>query len=185
MDSTLQHSVLRWWQSMYLSPNELYKKGITPAPNAQKAQLKRCRDLDAVMLTPGFRALWQSLPESITEHATSNDMECWATIAGALVHVKHDSAQNLATAAGSKTKSDKSRVSELRFAQLQDTKTPDEFLRRLRRILHQLDHSVLVSSLAKDIYQWFGEHSQFYPRQADKRITVQWAMDYYRAAGTK
>jgi CRISPR system Cascade subunit CasB len=55
MDSALQHRVLRWWQSMYLSPNELYKKGIMPAQNAQKAQLKRCRDIDAVMLTPGSR----------------------------------------------------------------------------------------------------------------------------------
>ena len=36
-----------------------------------------------------------------------------------------------------------------------------------------------------DIEQWFKEHNTLRPRKADKRIAVQWAMDYYRAASKK
>jgi CRISPR system Cascade subunit CasB len=76
-------------------------------------------------------------------------------------------------------------VSELRFSQLQNSKTPDEFLRRMRRILKQINGEVSVEELGNDIEQWFFEHNQFRPRKAEKRISVRWAMDYYRAATLK
>lgn len=185
MKSEVESVVLRWWQSMFLTPSELKEKGNFPAPTAHRAQLKRCESIDAVMLTEGFRALWFALPEKLTAVAKSSDIECWATIAAALVHVKNNSKNKLATAAGSKAEGDKSVVSELRFAQLQNAKTPDDFLRRLRRILQQVKGDISVVSLAKDIEQWFSEHNTLRPRKADKRIAVQWAMDYYRAAASK
>lgn len=177
--------VQRWWQCMFLSPDELKKTGMFPAPTAHRAQLKRCDSIDAAMLTEGFRKLWFSLPEEITEKAKSTEIECWATIAAALVYVKSDSNTKLAEAAGSKAGGEKSVVSELRFAQLQDAKTADDFLRRLRRILQQIKGDISVASLAQDIEQWFKEHNTLRPRKADKRIAVQWAMDYYRAASKK
>lgn len=177
--------VQRWWQCMFLSPDELKKTGMFPAPTAHRAQLKRCDSIDAAMLTEGFRKLWFSLPEEITEKAKSTEIECWATIAATLVYVKNDSNTKLAEAAGSKAGGEKSVVSELRFAQLQDAKTPDDFLRRLRRILQQIKGDISVVSLAQDIEQWFKEHNTLRPRKADKRIAVQWAMDYYRAAAKK
>lgn len=185
MESATQNTVLRWWQSMYLPPSQLKEKGIAPAPSGQKAQLKRCESADAALLAPGFRALWQQLPASIQDTHKAQTLECWATIAAALVHVKADTGTKLATAAGLKGEGDKSVVSELRFAQLQNAKTPDEFLRRLRRILQQVDGKVSVQSLAEDIEHWFREHTDVRPRQADKRISVRWAMDYYRAASGK
>lgn len=184
MKSENELTVLRWWQSMFLTPNELKEKGNFSAPTAHRAQLKRCESIDAVMLTEGFRALWFALPEELTTAAKSSDIECWATIAAALVYVKNNSKDKLATAAGSKAEGDKSVVSELRFAQLQDAKTPDDFLRRLRRILQQIKGEISVVYLATDIEQWFSEHYTFKPRKADKRISVQWAMDYYRAAAS-
>lgn len=177
--------VQRWWQCMFLSPDELKKTGMFPAPTAHRAQLKRCDSIDAAMLTEGFRKLWFSLPVEITEKAKSTEIECWATIAAALVYVKNNSTSKLAEAAGSKAGGEKSVVSELRFAQLQDAKTPDDFLRRLRRILQQIKGDISVVSLAQDIEQWFKEHNTLRPRKADKRIAVQWAMDYYRAAANK
>lgn len=182
MDNETELLVLRWWQSMFLSPDELKGKGIFSASTAQKAQLKRCESIDAAMLSEGFRALWFALPESFTESAKSSEIECWATIAAALVHVKNNSKNKLATAAGSKGDGSKSIVSELRFAQLQGAKTPEDFLRRLRRILQQIKGDVSVTALAKDIQQWFSEHYALIPRKADKRIAVRWAMDYYQAA---
>ncbi|MDY0207930.1 MAG: type I-E CRISPR-associated protein Cse2/CasB [Pseudomonas sp.] len=185
MNKDVERIVQRWWQSMFLSPDELKKSGLFPAPTAHKAQLKRCDSIDAAMLTEGFRKLWFSLPEELTQTAKSTDIECWATIAAALVHVKNDSKNKLAEAAGSKAGGEKSIVSELRFAQLQDAKTADDFLRRLRRILQQIKGDISVVSLTQDIEQWFKEHRSLMPRKADKRIAVQWAMDYYRSASKK
>lgn len=182
MDDQMKNRVLRWWQSMNLPPDQLKANGIVPAPTAYKSQLKRCESLDAAMLTEGFRALWLILPEHVTSGDSAQRIECWACIAAVLAHVKTDSANKLAQAAGAKTDGDKSVVSELRFAQLQNAKTPEYFLRRLRRIVQQLKGAVSVVKLAIDIEQWFAEHNQLRPRSADKRISVQWAMDYYRAA---
>lgn len=182
MNHDIKRVVQRWWQRMYLSPDELKKVGMIPAPSSQKAQLKRCESIDAAMLSEGFRTLWLSQPEEIIDQSHSRDIECWATIAAALVYVKKDNDINLATAAGRKNDGDKSIVSELRFAQLQSAKTPDDFLRRLRRILQQIDGVTSVVNLATDIEQWFSEYYQFRPLRADNRIAVKWAMEYYQAA---
>ena len=112
-------------------------------------------------------------------------MEIFAAIAAALVQVKNNSADKLATVAGKKSEGDKSVVSELRFSQLQNAKTTDDFIRRLRRILQQVKGKVSVTKLAKDIEGWFLEFYDTRPNQASKRISVQWAMDYYRAASNK
>ena len=185
MNNDVERIVRRWWQCMFLSADVLKKTGLYPAPTAHKAQLKRCDSIDAAMLTEGFRKLWFALPEDLTQAAKTSEIECWATIAAALVYVRSDSNTKLAEAAGSKAGGEKSVVSELRFAQLQDAKTPDDFLRRLRRILQQIKGDISVVSLAQDIEQWFQEHNTLRPRKAEKRIAVQWAMDYYRAASKK
>lgn len=172
----------RWWQAMFLTAEQLRSKGIMPASTAQRAQLKRCNNLDATMLSEGFRNLWLSLPESITAKPKAEIIECWAAIAAALVFVTTDSEISLACAAGKKGDGDKSIVSELRFTQLQNAKTADEFLRRLRRILLQIGGVTSVKQLTKDIYQWFSERNNFRPQIPTNRIAVRWAMDYYQAA---
>jgi len=184
MEDSAQKTVLRWWQSMVMSPAQLNDLNIIPAPSAHKAQLRRCESADAVMLTEGFRALWLRLDDNITASANSNAIECWATIASALVYVNENGKDNLASVAGRPEGGDKSQVSEMRFAKLQGAKTPDDFLRRLRRIIQQVKGEVSVVKLAADIQQWFFEHNSIKPRNADKRISVQWAMDYYRSAST-
>ena len=182
MDNTIQQKVLRWWQAMNWSADRLIEVGIKPAPTSQKAQLKRCDDIDAAMLSEGFRVLWLSFPESFTNKAKPQDMECWATIAAALAYISKDTVVSIAAAAGKKSDSGKSIVSELRFAQLQNAQTPAEFLRRLRRLLQQVEGETSVSGLAEDIEQWFKEHYALRPLRADKRTAVRWAMDYYREA---
>jgi len=185
MDERSKTMVLRWWQSMFLPAAQLKDKGIVPASSAHRAQLRRCESADAAMLTEGFRVLWLSLGENVTAQPKGTQLECWATIAAVLVHVKTNSSLKLAAAAGRKGDGDKSIVSELRFAQLQNAKTPEDFLRRIRRIVQQVKGELEVLSLADNIHQWFEEYYQFRPRKVDKRISVKWAMDYYRAASTK
>lgn len=183
------NTVLRWWQSMFLDAATLKEKGIISAPTSHKAQLKRCDSTDAVMLQEGFRALWLALLEKGLED-TSQNLEAWATVAAILVHIKQDNGEKLATQAGKKVDkhgqiTDKSIVSELRFAKLQNAPTPDDFLKRLRRIVQQLDGKVSPTKVAGDILQWFDEHYAWVPRKADKRISVRWAMDYYQSASSK
>lgn len=179
---TTELITLRWWQAMFLSTTQLKEKGLQAAPTFYKAQLKRCDSINAIMLTEGFRELWLSLPQEIIDSTKKSDIEYWATLAGALVHVKTDSKRKFSQVAGSKGDGHKSVVSELRFAQLQDAKTPDEFLRCLRRILQLVKNKVSVTALAQDIRQWFYEYHSLQPDRAEKRIGVQWAMDYYSAA---
>jgi CRISPR system Cascade subunit CasB len=186
MDQKSRKTLLRWWQGMNLPPAELIGKHIPPAPTSHRAQLRRCESVDGAMFTEGFRALWLKLGDEITAgDYVDQKMETWATISALLVHVRKDTKQKFAFQAGRKTDGDKSVVSELRFSQLQNSKTPDEFLRRMRRILKQINGEVSVEELGNDIEQWFFEHNQFRPRKAEKRISVRWAMDYYRAATLK
>ncbi|CDG16299.1 type I-E CRISPR-associated protein Cse2/CasB [Xenorhabdus doucetiae] len=196
MNNLSKSRLLRWWESMFLSPDELKEKDIRPAPRVYKAQLKRCQEINAVIFTEGFRALWFSLPEEkikepeeitnenkkIHKEAEERTLKLWAMIAMTLVYVKTNTDANLATAAGTRADNDKSIVSPQRFAQLQAARTPDELIMRLRRILQQLNGQVSVLSLVKDIEQWMREHHQTRPHRANKRLPVQWAMDYYKAA---
>lgn len=190
--------VERWWQSMFLSESELKAKHIFAAPTAFKAELKRCQSADDAMLLAGFRDLWVSLLdkglqtelETLSKTKQSHMLEAWATVAVVLVHIKFDNSEKLAVQAGKKLDkegkaADKSIVSELRFAKLQDAPNPKDFLLRLRRMVQQLDGKVSPTKVAADILQWFDEFYAFQPRKADKRISVQWAMDYYRSASLK
>lgn len=189
MDDKAKKAALRWWQSMMLPPTELQQLQIHPAPTVYKAQLRRCDTPEAAMLTEGFKALWFSLPEDITgcdnKRILAQSMECWAAITAALVHVKTDTKRDIAYEAGRKEEGDKSAVSELRFRKLQNARTPEELLQRLRRILHQIKGKVSPAQLMDDIDRWFREQNAFKPRKADKRIAVRWAMSYYRAAAGK
>ncbi len=190
--------VERWWQSMFLPDSDLKQKHIQPASTACKAQLKRCESADDAMLLEGFRELWERLLnkglaeelQAISPQRQTQTLEAWATVATVLVHIKIDNSEKLAVQAGKKLDkqgkaADKSIVSELRFAKLQNAPTPEDFLIRMRRMIQQLDGKVSPSKVAADILQWFEEHYAYQPRKADKRISVQWAMDYYRSASLK
>ena len=108
-------------------------------------------------------------------------MLCWAAVAGALVSISENHGESFAKLAGKRVEGDKPIVSEMRFAQLQQSQTPEEFLRRIRRILKQLKGKASVVQLAKDTCYWNQELTSHYPKHADKRIAVRWAMEYYQA----
>lgn len=185
MDDASIKAAMNWWRAISQPIDQLKANGLYPAPSAYKATIKRCDSLDGIMLTEGFRSLWLSLPDDVIKSVNKN-IERWALIAGVLVYVKDGKSENIAKSAGTKKEgSDKSIVSELRFSQLQSAKTAEDFYRRLRRILQQLDGKVSPESLMKDVDTWFREQDDFYPRKPENRLAVQWAMDYYRAAAQK
>ena len=176
--------LMRWWQAMMLSEPELAKLNIRPAPTVFRAELKRAQTPEAVLMTQGFRSLWLSLPEPARERQES--MLAWAALAGILSHVKQqDNSRNFAAGLGQlDEKTGKPKVSELRFQQLQGARTPEEFYRRLHRLIKQVNGQSRVSSLAKGVLDWFAEHYGSTPLRANKKIAVRWAMDYYQAANS-
>ena len=185
MDNASIKAAMNWWRSISLPLDQLKAKNLSPAPSAYKATIKRCDSLDGIMLTEGFRSLWLSLPDDVINDGGKN-LERWALIAGVLVYVKDGKSEGIAKSAGTKKEgSEKSIVSEMRFSQLQSAKAAEDFYRRLRRILQQVDGKVSPESLIKDIDNWFCEQDDVYPRKPENRLAVQWAMDYYRAVAQK
>ncbi len=178
----LQSNVLRWWESLFLSSDELNKKGIISAPSRYKAELKRCESITAIMLTEGFRALWLSFPSELINQAKTEDIERWAVIVAVLVYITQNGEKHFATIAGEKDESKKSCISESRFLQLQSSRNYDEFIRRLRRILIQIKGKSSVLSMCKDLEKWVLEKQQIRSVQASEQVIVEWAMKYYRAA---
>lgn len=184
MNEQAKIAVSRWWKSMMLSPAELKQNGIILAPTVYKAQLRRCDSDESTILSEGFRALWSSLPEEITDKAKYT-MTTWSAIAQVLVFVKKSSENSIAFESGKKEVGDKSIVSELRFTQLQNAKTSEELVKRLRRILQQLKGKTSPVKMAADIERWFYEQTNTQPHKASDRIAVRWAMDYYKSASVK
>lgn len=178
----LERNILNWWSSLFLSFDELKKKGISPAPSRYKAELKRCQTMTAVMLTEGFRSLWLSFPTELIKQAKKEDIERWAMIVAVLVYINTNSDKHFATVAGGKGESDKSIVSESRFLQLQSSRTEEEFLRRIRRILLQIKGNTSVILIAKDIEHWLLEKEKKRLVRPNQQVIVQWAMKYYQAA---
>ena len=84
-------------------------------------------------------------------------------------------AEQLATPAKSK----KPPMSELRFQQLQKSRTTDEFYRRVIRAIRLLDGKVNIPSLANDIIHWHQEFDNQIDRKPSNRLAVCWATDYF------
>ncbi|MEM9102448.1 MAG: type I-E CRISPR-associated protein Cse2/CasB [Pseudomonadota bacterium] len=192
-------AVQRWWQSMMLSPDEIEKirkklkleyYQLYPAPSVYKAQLRRCATAEEAIFTEGFRALWSSLPKDYVNTKSKKQIQCWGTIAAALVYIKPEAnelSDNLAIAAGRKSdrNDDKPQVSELRFARLVNAKNPEELLRRLRQNLKIVKGKVSPVQMAKDIECWFYDTQTSNHKPSSKRLQLRWAMEYYKVAPEK
>lgn len=181
-----EQQVLNWWRSMNASPDELKKESIPLAPTVWRAELKRAASSDAALLTQGFRGLWFRLPPDAYPNFLKPEqkMLAWGAVAGLLSHVRHSSlAHSFAYQLGKPDeKTDKPVVSELRFQQLIASKSPEDFYRRMQRIIQQMKGELPVVHLSHSILDWFAEYLKTQPTPANHSVTLRWAMDYYQAA---
>jgi len=181
----LQHQLMIWWARLHNQQSLLQKlcgDSTPPAyPPAHRAELRRCRTVDDALLTEGFRNLWFTISESVSDNETT--MLAWGVVAGALADVRqHDGSRSFAAGMGSQQeKTGKPYVSELRFAQLQKSDDLDAFMRRCRRSIALLGQSVNVTSLADGILQWAREHQNEQDSDIRHRLAVYWARDYFTA----
>jgi len=146
-----------------------------------RARLRRAIVPEDILLTDAFFHFLKQMPES-SKHWRKNLLAS-ACVAGALAHVKRHQegkcfATQLATPLEGKTKAP---MSELRFQQLQKSKTLDDFYRRLLRAVQLLDSRVNILSLANDILHWHREFTRTIDRHPQNRLAVRWANDYFTA----
>ncbi len=162
-----------------------------------RARLRRAERPEDILLTNAFFNFLQRMPEGWRERIP---MLTSAAVAGVLSHVKENRqalgyqpkdknkqrktasfAEQLATPAKSK----KPTMSELRFQQLQKSRTTDDFYRRILRAIRLLDGRVNIPSLANDIIHWNQEFNNQIEREPTDRLAVRWATDYFTALQNK
>ncbi|MCK5543862.1 MAG: type I-E CRISPR-associated protein Cse2/CasB [Desulfobulbaceae bacterium] len=174
------HALQRWYR--WLDDNR-----------GDRARLRRAERPEDILLTDAFFHFLQKMPESWLE---KKPMFSSAAVAGVLSHVEFDRqtlsrgyqpsdegkpknmasfAEQLATPVDGK----KPPISELRFQQLQKSRSTDDFYRLVRRAVHLLDGRVNILSLANDIIHWHREFTNQVARQPTKRLAVRWATDYF------
>lgn len=160
-----RQSLMNWWLSIREN-------------RATGAVLRRAARPDDVLLTPAFAAFLGQMPEQWQLPYRLLDS---AMVAAALSHVReHDDTRSFAQALASpKGESSKAAMSELRFLQLQRSKDPDEFFRRVHRAIALLGGRVNVLSVADGILHWMQEYRRTIDRDPQKRLAVRWATDYF------
>lgn len=183
-DDRVQRVVLRWWgQLQGISDPTDKSSHANVNQRAARAELRRCRTVDSVLLSEAFRNLWQALES--TGQRRQGDILAWACVAAALAEVREqpdDKKRTFAACLGSqKEATGKPYVSELRFAQLQKSRDQDSFLRRLRRALALINKKAPVLSLADSILLWYREQAGAIEKHPMHRLAVRWATDYFTA----
>lgn len=160
-----------------------------------RARLRRAERPEDVMLCHAFFHFLQQMPQNwqVPEVIFTS-----AAVAGLLSHVKEDrqveskgyqpkenkQPRRIATFAellARPVKGEKPAMSEIRFQQLQKSRTTDDFYRGVIRAIRLLGGSVNIPSLANDIIHWHREFDSRIGREPSKRLAVRWAMDYFTA----
>jgi len=145
-----------------------------------RARLRRAETPNDVLLSEPFFNFLRQMPDS---WALQKNIPIAAMIAAILAHVKDNDGKKsfAAQLASTKPGTDRSRMSELRFQQLQKSRTPDEFFRRLIRAVKLADGQVNILSLADSIRRWMNEYRYGTSLKPFDRLAVRWANDYYVA----
>lgn len=156
-----------WWTSLERSRGD-------------RARLRRAEQPDDILLTEPFFRFLEQVPE---EWARPEAMLSSAMVAAALSHVKdsRDDETFATQLAMPNLGGKRARMSELRFQQLQKSRDPEEFFRRLLRAIHLAESKVNILSLAESILHWMNEYRYGADREPQRRIAVRWATEYYTA----
>lgn len=164
-DAESREKLCSWWESLKENRGD-------------RARLRRAERPDDVLLTEPFFRFLQQMPE---EWSVSKELLPSAIVAASLSHVKErQDGETFATQlALPKQGGERARMSELRFQQLQKSRDPEEFFKRLLRAINLAEKRVNIISLAESIRHWMNEYCYGADREPQKRLTIRWASDYY------
>lgn len=166
---------------------------------SDRARLRRADRPEDILLTDAFFNFLQQMSKTWQD---KHPMFTSAAVAGLLSHIRENKQdlsrgyqpkdknkpRNIASFAeqlATPTRGEKPPMSELRFQQLQKSRTTDDFYRRVLRAIRLLDGKVNIASLANDIIHWHREFDNQVDRQPTNRLTVRWATDYFTALKKK
>ena len=159
-----QKDLNTWWENLQKS-------------RADRAMLRHAGNAEDVLLTPAFSKFLKVMPAHWSE---PNRLYDSAMVAGLLARVKKSTQKSFAKSLAMKRNSGGMPVmSELRFKQLQKSRTTDEFFQRMARAIALIDSKVELCSLADDVLLWLKEQRQPSDKDPHRRLAVRWAFDYY------
>jgi|WetSurMetagenome_2_1015567.scaffolds.fasta_scaffold00057_33 CRISPR system Cascade subunit CasB len=168
--SAEDHQKLRaWWASLKSNPG-------------WRAELRRAESPGDVLLSQGFRYLCFELAGWWTQEPRLLGL---AAVAGILSHVEiNEEVKSFAAqcATPGEKNEDKPQMSELRFSQLQKSRTIDELYIRMVRAVRLLGKKANIISIADGIFHWTSEMMDGeIDNDPRKRILVRWGLDYFQA----
>lgn len=159
-----RNKLVNWWKSL-----DEYR--------GERAMLKRAACAEDILLSPAFARFLKSMPPGWSEPYRLFDS---AMVAGLVARIKNPDDHPFAVAlAKPKKNSDKAAMSELRFQQLQKSRTADEFYLRMSRALALLDGKANIVSIADGVLHWLKEQRHGVDKTPQERLAVRWATDYY------
>jgi CRISPR system Cascade subunit CasB len=158
--------LMAWWSSLKRNPG-------------WRAELRRAVSPTDVLLCQGFRYLCYELAGYWTQEQNLLGL---AAVAGVVAHIENDNGQTFATACATPVEGkDKPAMSELRFAQLQKSRSLDELFTRMIRAIHLMRKSANPVSVADSILHWTKEMvNGDIDSDPRKRILVRWGLDYFQ-----
>ncbi|WP_257283442.1 type I-E CRISPR-associated protein Cse2/CasB [Endozoicomonas sp. SESOKO1] len=148
-----------------------------------RAQLRRASQPDDILMTPAFSQFLQSMPGywGVAPGRQGISISDAAFVAAVLARVKKTEEKNsfARTMALPKEPGGKAVMSELRFQQLQKSRSPEEFFTRICRALALAEGKANIASLADDCLHWLYEFRYGPASKPLDRLMVRWASDYY------
>ncbi len=159
--------LLSWWH--WLDDNR-----------GDRAQLRRAKSADDILLTAAFSHFLQKMPDRWSE-AHNMAITDAAMVAAIVSRIKKNEEKiSFAKHLGfPKDGGGQSAMSELRFQQLQKSRTSDEFFTRICRAIALLGGKSNVVSVADDVLHWLSEQRFGPSSKPQDRLAVRWASDYY------
>lgn len=170
----VQTMLLRWWKEL-TENRSADVTGDRPNRRGERAELRRCRSPDEVLLTEAYHRVRTKF---VTRNVRFSGDQL-ASVVGLLacVETNHPVKQGESIGvqmAASGEDSDDARLSGLRFRRLLQIEERDKLFGALRRVIRLLGNTVDVNQLAKDVFYWSPDSSN--------DVRKNWARDYYKTA---
>ena len=173
LDKQDQKNLRIWWA--WLDSNR-----------GDRARFRRVSEPDDMLMTPEFSNFLQkmSVDEDGGKREFRMSMTDAAMMAALVARVRKDNYEKnssfaKALASPAKEGSAKAAMSELRFQQLQKSRTPEEFYRRMCRAIDLLDSRVNIIDMADSVLHWLHEWRTAPAENPQHRLAVKWATQYY------
>jgi len=136
---TVQGILYQWWEGL----NE---------NRGDRAELRRCRSVDGVLLTEGYHRLRVQLART---GLPFNEGQL-GTVAGVLAYVEEDAPglEELGAHMAGGAREEDALVSGLRFRRLLQRESREDLYRPMIRTVRLLGRRVNVGALARDLFYW-------------------------------